>query len=383
MPSELPAADDRDSELLGANERDRAGAAGLELSHHLGEPASPPPRSGREYQNDVQHLMGKLQLATPKIDVAEQLKLADLRARLLQFCPHYPPPGHATQRIAGPGFEAGAHGHTYRTLDHLPSQGVVVDVCGWPMMATVGSLCSVSGSTLDVLTRQYLASGARESRIPMIVDRDPLVTKAVLQWLQAPGEIPVPMWPEFHADFLKEIRFWGLDCKLGSDHHLDLASALGSAPPQSTTGGGGNAAGPPPPPDRGHRGVQPQRHGAVAAPPMQGPATPPMQGPAAFAPSASRMFVLGGYAHSPDCDAGMQLSSVQSYDSVTQTWTTQHPQMPVVCHDLAACSLDGRIYVCGGRNKTWKPMGSVFVLEDEGWRQRTRCVETWHPQFTK
>lgn len=81
------------------------------------------------------------------------------------------------------------------------------------------------------------------------------------------------------------------------------------------------------------------------------------------------MFVLGGFAASPDGDAGMQLSSVQSYDSVTQTWTTQHPQMPVVCHDLASCSLDGRIYVCGGLDQTWNPMDSLFVLEDEGWRQ--------------
>eukprot|EP00471_Norrisiella_sphaerica_P003736 CAMPEP_0184492570 /NCGR_PEP_ID=MMETSP0113_2-20130426/23701_1 /TAXON_ID=91329 /ORGANISM="Norrisiella sphaerica, Strain BC52" /LENGTH=320 /DNA_ID=CAMNT_0026877447 /DNA_START=237 /DNA_END=1199 /DNA_ORIENTATION=- len=69
------------------------------------------------------------------------------------------------------------------------------------------------------------------------------------------------------------------------------------------------------------------------------------------------IHVLGGF------DQKGTLSSVDSYDPISDTWTAQMPRMKACRHTFAACVFLGKIYVFGGLNHAFEALKSCEVYD--------------------
>jgi N-acetylneuraminic acid mutarotase len=68
------------------------------------------------------------------------------------------------------------------------------------------------------------------------------------------------------------------------------------------------------------------------------------------------IYVIGGYG-----DDNETLSAVEAYDPATDTWSKK-ADMPTARYWLAACVVDGRIYVSGGKTE-WGSLDCVPTVE--------------------
>lgn len=69
--------------------------------------------------------------------------------------------------------------------------------------------------------------------------------------------------------------------------------------------------------------------------------------------------------------AGTTLSTVETYDPVTDAWTTA-PDLPVAVHHPMAAVLDGELYVAGGYGSGAAATRHVHRLATEGWQEVAR-----------
>ena len=75
-----------------------------------------------------------------------------------------------------------------------------------------------------------------------------------------------------------------------------------------------------------------------------------------------KIYAIGGLSKGAviaDVNPGDILASVEEYDPVTDTWT-EKSRMPEKRADLAACAINGRIYVFGGVDGSMAPTPTVY-----------------------
>ncbi len=85
--------------------------------------------------------------------------------------------------------------------------------------------------------------------------------------------------------------------------------------------------------------------------------TPTLRNAACFETVGNTLYVAGG---NPANNTGPQLTSMDTYDAVGNTWTTGLPAMPYAIVAAASASVNGRFYCMGGSNNGNPNTGTVF-----------------------